>query len=228
MDSAKDTESSPATPATALRLKLAHGSGRWLCLIGLAAIWLIDDSLSGVLLKSDILDGEIKIIDQLFEHFSSYLFMLVTSIMALAILRPLPRVLVPMASIYSCFAVVQVVANVFSMILTAHVKTGTGLTELWDVAAVYAMSVIVFMMVYLLLDLTTAGGAFVWPCREGKPPPDSHLIDYLFISLNVNSTYGPTSEAVMSRTCKLVMALQTILSILMLTVLIARAVGATS
>ena len=143
---------------------------------------------SGVLLKGDILYGEIKFIDQLFEHVSSWLFMLVTSIMVLAILGPLPRLLVPMASIYSCFAVVQVVANVFSMILAAHVKTGTGLTELWDVAAVYAMSVIVFMMVYLLLDLTAAGGAFVWPCREGKPPPDSHLIDYLFIPLHADST----------------------------------------
>ena len=70
--------------------------------------------------------------------------------------------------------------------------------------------------------------AFVWPCREGQDPPEPHLIDYLFVSLNVNSTYGPTSEAVMSRGCKLVMALQTLLSVLMLTVLIARAVGATT
>lgn len=53
-----------------------------------------------------------------------------------------------------------------------------------------------------------------------------HLIDYLFLSLNVNSTYGPTSEAVIARPAKLFMALQVILAILMLTVLIARAVSA--
>jgi hypothetical protein len=47
----------------------------------------------------------------------------------------------------------------------------------------------------------------------------------LFISLNVNSTYGPTSEALISRPAKLVMALQVLLPILILTVLIARAVS---
>ena len=114
------------------------------------------------------------------------------------------------------------------MVLTAHVKIGIGLTGLWYVAAVYVMSVVVFMVVYLLFDVTTPGGVFVWPSREGQAPPEPHLIDYLFISLNVNSTYGPTSEALMSRGCKLVMALQTILSVLILTVLIDRAVGVTT
>jgi hypothetical protein len=51
----------------------------------------------------------------------------------------------------------------------------------------------------------------------------AHLIDYLFISLNVNSTYGPTSEDLVSRPAKVVMALQVLLAILILTVLIARA-----
>jgi hypothetical protein len=46
--------------------------------------------------------------------------------------------------------------------------------------------------------------------------------------MNVNSTYGPTSETVMSRPAKMVMALQVLLAIVMLTVLIARTVGATS
>jgi hypothetical protein len=55
-----------------------------------------------------------------------------------------------------------------------------------------------------------------------------HVVDYLFISFNVNSTYGPTSEAVVSRVAKGVMVLQVLLAILMLTVLIARAVSATS
>ena len=99
---------------------------------------------------------------------------------------------------------------------------------MWDVAAVYMESVLVFMFVYIFLDVSTPGGAFVWPSREGEEPPEPHIIDYLFISMNVNSTYGPTSEAVMSRRAKLVMALQVLLAILMLTVLIARSVSSTS
>ena len=215
-------------PASALRSKLFQGRGRWLCLGALVAIWLIDNSLSNVLLKSDIIGEQMQSFDRIFEGLSGYLFFVVTAVMALAVLWPLPRLVIPMASIYSAFAVAQLIANVLSMVLTAHVKTGIGLTELSDVAAVYVMSVVVFMVVYLLFDVTTPGGAFVWPSREGQDPPESHLIDYLFVSLNVNSTYGPTSEAVMSRGCKLVMALQTLLSVLMLTVLIARAVGATT
>ncbi len=85
-----------------------------------------------------------------------------------------------------------------------------------------------FMFVYVLLDLSTPGGAFVWPARDGQPPPTSNLFDYLFISLNVNSTYGPPSEAVISHPAKLIMSMQALLAILMLTVLISRAVAATS
>jgi hypothetical protein len=87
-------------------------------------------------------------------------------------------------------------------------------------------SVIVFMFIYIFLDVSTPGGAFVWPTRDGEPAAVPHVIDYLFISLNVNSTYGPTSEALVSRPAKLFMALQVLLAILMLTVLIARAVSA--
>jgi hypothetical protein len=121
---------------------------------------------------------------------------------------------------------VQVVANVVSMVATASALEGGGLAGLWDVAGVYMQSVIVFMFIYIFLDVSTPGGAFVWPSRDGEPPPTPHVIDYLFISLNVNSTYGPTSETVMSRPAKLFMSLQVILAIMMLTVLIARAVSA--
>jgi hypothetical protein len=121
---------------------------------------------------------------------------------------------------------VQVVANVVSMVMTSSTIKGGGLTNLWDVAAVYMESVIVFMFIYIFLDVVTPGGAFLWPSREGESPPVPHLIDYLFISLNVNSTYGPTSEVPISRPAKLFMALQVLLAILMLTVLIARAVSA--
>ena len=74
----------------------------------------------------------------------------------------------------------------------------------------------------------TPGGAFVWPSREGEPPRTPHLIDYLFISLNVNSAYGPTSVDVVSRPAKLLMALQVMVAFLILTVLIARAVSSIS
>jgi len=54
------------------------------------------------------------------------------------------------------------------------------------------------------------------------------VLVFTFVSMNVNSTYGPTNEAIMSRVGKLVMAFQVPLAVSMLTVLIARAVASTS
>jgi hypothetical protein len=114
------------------------------------------------------------------------------------------------------------------MVASTRFQHVSGLAGLWDVAAVYMESVLVFMFVYIFLDVSTPGGAFVWPSRAGEDPPEPHIIDYLYISLNVNSTYGPTSEAVMSRRAKMVMSLQVLLAIVMLTVLISRTVSASS
>ena len=91
--------------------------------------------------------------------------------------------------------------------------------------AVYLETVLVFMFICIFLDVCPPGGVFVWPSRDGEQPPKPHIIDYMFISLNVNSTYGPTSEALISRFAKLVVALQVMLAILMVRVLIARAVS---
>ena len=48
------------SPASALRLKLVQGNGRWLLLGVLVAIWLIDNSLSNVLLRSDIIGAKMQ------------------------------------------------------------------------------------------------------------------------------------------------------------------------
>jgi hypothetical protein len=154
-------------------------------------------------------------------------FIAVTIGLTISLFRGKNRHLFRWALAYLLFSMLQVIANVLSMVATAGSHQGGGLAGLWDVAAVYMESVLVFMFVYIFLDVSTPGGAFLWPSREGEDPPEPHIIDYLFISMNVNSTYGPTSEAVMSRRAKLVMALQVLLAIVMLTVLIARSVSST-
>ena len=160
------------------------------------------------------------------ERVSTYVFVVTTLMLLVALLKPYPNLIIRFAAVYVGFAAIQVVGNVLGMVTSAHLLVGDGLSSLWDVGAVYLMTVTVFMFIYVLMDLTTPGGAFVWPSREGQPAPTPNLFDYLFISLNVNSTYGPTSEAVMSRATKLIMATQVLLAILMLTVLIARAASA--
>ena len=215
-------------PADRLRERLTHGHGRYTVIAGTLTIWIMDTLLSRRLEMSGAVTGSTADIVRTFETASTILFVVTSIGLIVALLKPYPRALFPVAAIYLTFSVVQVVANVISMLSSAHMANGVGLGSLWDVAAVYAMSVTVFMFVYVLLDLSTPGGAFVWPARDGQDAPTPNLFDYLFISLNVNSTYGPTSEAVMSRPTKLIMAMQVLLAILMLTVLISRAVAATS
>lgn len=222
------TDLPPSDPADRLLARLTHGRGRYSVVAGILTIWAMDTLLSRRLESSGAVAGSTADVVRAAETASTALFVVTSAAIVVALLKPYPRALFPAAAIYLGFSVIQVIANVISMLSTAHVQEGSGLSSLWDVGAVYGMSVTVFMFVYVLLDVSTPGGAFVWPAREGQPPPTPNLFDYLFISLNVNSTYGPTSEAVMSRVTKLIMAIQVLLAILMLTVLISRAVAATS
>ncbi|MFM9101201.1 MAG: hypothetical protein ACKOPS_07645 [Cyanobium sp.] len=212
-------------PAEALRRRLTGGRGRLLVVLATSLVWVMDALLMRRLEAHHLVAGTYQAVPVTLERLSTLAFIVVTIGMALALYRSKLQTLFYWTLGYLVIAMMQVVANVASMVVTTSAIKGGGLSSLWDVAAVYMESVIVFMFIYIFLDVVTPGGAFVWPSRDGEPPPLPHLIDYLFISLNVNSTYGPTSEVVISRPTKLFMALQVLLAILMLTVLIARAVS---
>lgn len=220
------TDDAKLSPAAALRQRLTHGSARLWVLLATTLVWLMDVSLLNHIRSHHIVARTYNENLNQLEQISTIAFVMVTLGLAVALFRSQPMQLFRWALAYLVISMVQVVANVLSMVATASSVEGGGLTGLWDVAGVYMQSVIVFMFIYIFLDVSTPGGAFVWPSRDGEPAPTPHVIDYLFISLNVNSTYGPTSETVMSRPAKLFMALQVILAIMMLTVLIARAVSA--
>lgn len=213
-------------PAGALRQRLTHGSARLWVLLATTLVWWMDVGLLNHIKSHHIVANTYNALLNQLEQVSTLAFVIVTLGLALALYRSQAIQLFRWALAYLVISMVQVVANVFAMVATASSVEGGGLTGLWDVAGVYMQSVVVFMFIYIFLDVSTPGGAFVWPARDGEPAPTPHVIDYLFISLNVNSTYGPTSETVMSRPAKLFMALQVILAIMMLTVLIARAVSA--
>jgi hypothetical protein len=216
------------SPADQLRERLLHGRGRLAVIAAMAAVWLMDVVLTAHLEQDQMIAPAMKGVVTLIERIGTLVFVVVTVGLMVSLYRGGRRRLFRWGLVYLAFSVLQVMDNIWCMMFTAGHHQGAGLMGLWDVGAVYMESVLVFMFIYVFLDVSTPGGAFVWPSREGEPPPIPHIIDYLFISLNVNSTYGPTSEAVVSRPAKLVMALQVLLAILILTVLIARAVSSTS
>jgi len=221
-------ETGQAAPAELLRERLTQGGGRLLVMGATTGVWLMDLLLAQHLERNQTIDPDFSRWIGGFERLGTVLFVVVSMGLLVSLYRGRRRQLFGWSLLYLSFSVVQVITNVMAMIYTAGHHRGVGLTGLWDVAAVYMESVLVFMFIYIFLDVSTPGGAFVWPSRDGEAPPVPHIIDYLFISLNVNSTYGPTSEALISRSAKLAMALQVLLAILMLTVLIARAVSSIS
>jgi hypothetical protein len=105
-------------------------------------------------------------------------------------------------------------------------KQDSLLWGLWVLGGAYLLLVAVFTGWYWLYDHVTPGGAFVFPedslGRDGVP----NLVDYLFISFNTNSTFGPTTEVVRSRQVKVLMMLQTLMSLLILLVFVGRMVNA--
>ncbi|MBM3722806.1 MAG: hypothetical protein FJW50_00535 [Actinobacteria bacterium] len=207
---------------------IISGHKRWELVVALAFIWLMDTLLSDQIRATDVLGRTQKAWVQNFEIVSVFVLIAVTIVLVIAIWRPYPPAIVPAVAVFLGFSILQLIVNVFSMLTTTHVAGSKSLLELWDVFAVYFMSVFIFTVVYIFMDYITKGGAFVWPSREGQEPMKPMFLDYLFIALNTNSTYGPTSEAVVSRPTKLLMALQTLLAVLMLTVLIARSVSVVS
>jgi hypothetical protein len=213
-------------PAEALRRRLTDGRDRLLVVLATSLVWVMDALLMRRLEAHHLVAGTYHTVPVFLERLSTLAFIVVTIGMALALYRSKLQSFFYWILGYLVIAMMQVVSNVASMVVTTSAIKGGGLSSLWDVAAVYAESVVVFMFIYVFLDVVTPGGAFVWPSRDGEPAPVPHLIDYLFISLNVNSTYGPTSEVLISRSAKLFMALQVLLAMVMLTVLIARAVSA--
>jgi len=215
-------------PADLLRDRLTRGRGRLAVIAATTGVWMVDLLLVGHLKNRKLISPDLDNLVHTVDLVGTIAFVAISLGLAISLFRGQKRELFRWALAYLLFSMVQVITNVLSMVASADQHQGGGLGGLWDVAAVYMESVLVFMFVYIFLDVSTPGGAFVWPSREGQAPPEPHIIDYLFISLNVNSTYGPTSEAVMSRRAKMVMALQVLLAILMLTVLIARSVSATS
>jgi hypothetical protein len=126
---------------------------------------------------------------------------------------------------YTILMTFQLTVNVLILITGAHSQIVKPLYYLGDVALVYLMYIFVFTAWYWIADTEKKGRAFLFPGSEGieKEHPDLHFIDYLFIAFNVSATFGPTNEVVLSMWAKVLMMLQTAMSMVIIVVLASRA-----
>jgi hypothetical protein len=160
------------------------------------------------------------------EDVGDIVFVAVALVVAIAALvRVRPRWMNALVIGYLSVATANLALNVGTLVATAELLQGQRLALLWDVGLVYASTVLVFSLWYRLLDTELTEGAFDWPVDPAHPDRRPGWIDYVFLSFNTNATFGPTTEVVHARSAKVVMMGQTVISLLVLVVLVARIAG---
>ena len=193
-------------------------------LIAMLMIHTLDHLVSNNLTQSGVLSAWGNDIVANFENLGGIVLIVLAVACLIAIIKPFQRLIIPIVALYLSLAVVHLVVNVGAVLLTAEMKQGQSLLQLWDVVVVYFMGVFVFTAWYWFLDKVIPGGAFLFPSRPGENPSPT-LVDYLFLSFNTSATFGPTTETPASRVSKVLMMLQVCLSLVVLMVILARALS---
>lgn len=129
------------------------------------------------------------------------------------------------ALVYLSMALVQVTMNVVMLVGTGHARDDSVLWGMWDLGACYVQLVAVFTGWYYLADNAIRGGAFNFPRNNDGSEYEPNIVDYVFIAFNTNATFGPTSEAVVSRRVKVLMMVQALLSLSLIVVFVSRIVA---
>ena len=196
----------------------------WKLALLMMTVQLLDVAVTQKLISSGELNDAGVAVVQTFHYGSNFLLIFLILIVVVAAVRPHSRLILPGLGAYLAFALLHLVVNVGALLFSATAKA-SGLASLWDVGAIGAMSVLTFSACYWVLDRTTPGGAFVIPGRDGRLA-DPKLSDYIYLAFDTSTTFGPTIETPVCRPAKYLMMLQVVLSIVVLTVLLSRAVNA--
>jgi hypothetical protein len=134
------------------------------------------------------------------------------------------RLAVALIRVYVIVIVLEIIEDVFLLVIATQAQAPHSLWYLADLASVLALNIAVFTIAYMILDATTSEEVFVFPAPSGKHA-ERGLVDYLFLAFNTSMTFGPTIETPVDRRPKLVMMLQTVLSVTILVVLASRIVA---
>lgn len=148
------------------------------------------------------------------------------------------------AFLVAALLTIGLTASVIFLIGALPTRGETPLALLLSAASLWATNILVFALWYWRLDAggphqrdKRAGhpdGAFLFPqmtmseeaLREaGQQDWSPNFIDYLFLAFNTSTAFSPTDVPVLARWAKLLTMLQSLLSLLILALLAARAVN---
>jgi len=154
--------------------------------------------------------------------------MLVFSIIIVVIARrSTPWIALPAMVVYLSVASLNVLTNIVVMISSSETGSASQLSLIADLGLMFVSITLIFSLWYQVIDSATPHGAFDFPPCGPDPEVPPKWFDYLVLSFNTNSTFGPTTEGVKSRVAKGLMMLQTSLALTVLVVLTARIIKAT-
>ncbi|MBS1795303.1 MAG: DUF1345 domain-containing protein [Acidobacteria bacterium] len=139
---------------------------------------------------------------------------------------------------------VGMIASVVLLVFTLPDKTETASELLISAGLLWFTNVIVFALWYWRLDaggphkrektVGHANGAFLFPQMTLSPEAKAetaqeewspNFVDYLFIAFNTSTAFSPTDVPVLERWAKVLMMLQSVISLTVIALLAARAVN---
>ena len=130
--------------------------------------------------------------------------------------------------VYLSAASLNVIVNMTTLVMARSLQNTSQNWLIIDLGLLFASNMLAFSLWYQLADAYLKGGAFDFPPNGAHPDDPPRWIDYLYLSFNTQSTFGPTLEGVRTRPVKVMMMLQTTLSVILLVVLVARIIVAPS
>ena len=132
------------------------------------------------------------------------------------------------------------IASLVNLIRGIQLHTAAPTTLLRSAVALWVANILVFALWYWKLD---GGGplrrenpngksrsSFLFPqmmSRDDSAAPSwtPHFVDYLFLAFNTSTAFSPTDTAVLSRSAKLATMLQSLISLVIVALVAARAVN---
>ena len=151
---------------------------------------------------------------------------------------------------YLSAASLNVVVNMVTLVVAPSLQNASQNWLILDLALLFASNMLAFSLWYQLADAYLKGGAFDFPPNAAHPEDrsatDEEAVRDSFeklksskfldgastasgdLSFNTQSTFGPTVEGIRTRPVKVMMMLQTSLSVVVLVVLVARIIAAPS
>jgi hypothetical protein len=137
-----------------------------------------------------------------------------------------PRVALWIMVFYLSVATVNVLINVFTLVVTQEISHQSQNDLVLDLGLVFTSITLIFSLWYQIADIHLPGGALDFPPNGANPDEPPKWFDYFCVSFFTNSTFGPTLEQVRSRPAKAIMMFQTALSLTILVVVVARIIKA--